>query len=158
MSADVPSAQAWFCSSRWPSGWSCCASREQGGVARCRESSGPIAWQGRWRRTRLSILILLSQLTYKIELIYMYSWRSEWRLLWWPTMLDSWPLPAPLSATRFANIPLVSFQLLSGYMNSAPLTCAPSIGKSIGRVADACPWTLAIAKVARIRCLFRGVA
>lgn len=47
-------------------------------------------------------------------------------------MFESWPLPAPLSATRFANIPLVSFQLRSGYMNSAPLTCAPSIGKSIG--------------------------
>ena len=49
------------------------ASREQGGVARCRESSGPIAWQGRWRRTRLSFLILLSQLTYKIELICIHG-------------------------------------------------------------------------------------
>ena len=42
------------------------------------------------------------------------------------------PFPAPLSATRFANILHISFQLLSGYMNSAPLTCAPRIGKSIG--------------------------
>ena len=32
------------------------------------------------------------------------------------------------------------------------------LGKALARVADACPWTLAIAKVARIRCLFRGVA
>ena len=52
MSADILSARAWFCSSRWPSVWSCCASREQDGVARCRESPGPIVWQGRWRRTR----------------------------------------------------------------------------------------------------------
>ena len=42
-----------YCSSRWPSGLSCCASREQGGVARCRESLRPIAWQGLWQRTRL---------------------------------------------------------------------------------------------------------
>lgn len=83
--------------------------------------------------------------------------QGHYRTIGRPTMLDSRPLPAPLSATRFANIPLVSFQLLSGYMNSAPLTCAPSIGKSIGRVADACPSTPAKAKVARIRCLFRGV-
>ena len=48
------------------------------------------------------------------------------------TMLESWPLPAPLPATRLANIPLGSLQLRSGYINSAPLTCAPRIGKSIG--------------------------
>ena len=77
MSADIPSAQAWFCSSRWPSGLSCCASREQGDVARCRVSLRPITWQGLWRRTRLSILILLSQLTYKIELIYIHGVLNE---------------------------------------------------------------------------------
>ena len=32
------------------------------------------------------------------------------------------------------------------------------LGKALARVADACPWTLARAKVAHIRCLFRGVA
>ena len=37
----------------------------------------PIAWQGRWRRTRLSILILLSQLTYKIELICIHGVLNE---------------------------------------------------------------------------------
>ena len=42
------------------------------------------------------------------------------------------PFPAPLSATRFANILHIFFQLLSGYMNSAPLTCAPRVGKSMG--------------------------
>ena len=48
------------------------------------------------------------------------------------TMLDSWPFPAPLSATRLAIIPLVSFHERSGYINFAPLTCAPRIGKSMG--------------------------
>ena len=48
------------------------------------------------------------------------------------TSPDSWPFPAPLSATRWVIIPHISFQLWSGYMNSAPLLCAPRIGKSVG--------------------------
>ena len=157
MSADIPSAQAWFCSSRWPSGWSCCASREQGGVARCRESSGPIAWQGRWRRTRLSILILLSQLTYKIELICIHGVLNE------GCFGDPLCLTADPCQRHYRLRDLPTFRLFpSNFCRDTcilpPLMCAPSIGKSIGRVADACPWTLAIAKVARIRCLFRGVA
>ena len=37
----------------------------------------------------------------------------------------------PSGEKFFANIPLVSFLLLSEYINSAPLTCAPRIGKRI---------------------------
>ena len=37
----------------------------------------------------------------------------------------------PSGEKFFANIPLVSFLLLSEYINSAPLTCAPRIGNSI---------------------------
>ena len=33
---------------------------------------------------------------------------------------------------RLAIIPLISFHERSGYVNSAPLTCAPRIGKSMG--------------------------
>ena len=38
----------------------------------------------------------------------------------------------PSGEKIFANIPLVSFLLLSEYINSAPLTCAPRMGKIIG--------------------------
>ena len=157
MSADIPSAQAWFCSSRWPSGWSCCASREQGGVARCRESSGPIAWQGRWRRTRLSFLILLSQLTYKIELICIHGVLNE-GCFGGPLCLTADPCQRHYRLRYLPTFRLFPSNFCRDTWILPPLMCAPSIGKSIGRVADACPWTLAIAKVARIRCLFRGVA
>ena len=68
------------------------------------------------------------------------------------------PFPAPLSATRFANILHISFQLLSGYINSAPLTCAPRIGKALGRWAGACLLRLARAKVPRFRVRDRVLA
>ena len=48
------------------------------------------------------------------------------------TRFDNWPLLQPESATRIAIMPHNSFQVRSGYWNSAPLTCAQSIGKSIG--------------------------
>ena len=41
-------------------------------------------------------------------------------------------LITPLSATCLAIMPHKSFQLRSGYWNSAPIMCAPSIGKNIG--------------------------
>ena len=41
-------------------------------------------------------------------------------------------LIAPLSAIRFAIMPHNSFHVRSGYWNLEPLTCAPSMGKSIG--------------------------
>ena len=44
----------------------------------------------------------------------------------------NWPLLSPEWATRLAIMPVGSFQLLSGYMNSVPLMCAPSMGKNIG--------------------------
>ncbi len=57
-----------------------------------------------------------------------------------PRVVPRRPFPAPLSATKFAIIPLISFQLWSGYMNSAPLTCAPSIGKSKGTTGCCMPF------------------
>ena len=68
------------------------------------------------------------------------------------------PFPVPLSATRFANILHISFQLLSRYINSAPLTCAPRIGKALGRWAGACLLRLARAKVPRFRVRDRVLA
>ena len=68
------------------------------------------------------------------------------------------PFPAPLSATRFANILHISFQLLSRYINSAPLTCAPRIGKALGRWAGACLLRLARAKEPRFRVRDRVLA
>ena len=43
-------------------------------------------------------------------------------------MRFGWALPN----TRCLQYPHISFQLLSGYMNSAPLTCAQRIEKSMG--------------------------
>ena len=77
MFADIPSAQACFCSSRWPSEWSCCASRVQGGVARCRESPGPIAWQGRWRRTRLPSSLRNTLRSFRNSVIMKYGLPSR---------------------------------------------------------------------------------
>ena len=53
------------------------------------------------------------------------------------------PLLRHESATRFFIIPNNSFQMRSGYMNLAPLTCAPRTGKIIGTIGscmdfDAC--------------------
>ena len=53
------------------------------------------------------------------------------------------PLLQHESATRFFSIPNNSFQMRSGYMNLAPLTCAPRTGKIIGTIGscmdfDAC--------------------
>ena len=49
------------------------------------------------------------------------------------TKMGNWPLLSPLLATRSAIMPVGSFQILSGYRNSAPLICAPRTGKNIGK-------------------------
>ena len=53
------------------------------------------------------------------------------------------PLLQPESATRLPIMPHISFHERSGYMNLAPLTCAPRTGKIIGTIGscmdfDAC--------------------
>ena len=97
MSADKPSAQARFCSSRLLSGWSCCASREQDGFARCRESLRPIAWQGRWQRTRQpsSLRNTLRSLLMQ-EFQDILPWRTRRRLGTWgsPDLVEwEWGVP-----------------------------------------------------------------
>ena len=104
-----------------------------------------------------SILILLSQLTYKIELICIHGVLNE-GCFGDPLCLTADPRQRHYRLRYLPILRLFPSNFCRDTWILPPLMCAPSIGKSIGRVADACPWTLAIAKVARIRCLFRGVA
>ena len=48
------------------------------------------------------------------------------------TRSDNCPLLPPVSDTKLAIWPQGSFQVRSGYWNSAPLMCAPRMGKNIG--------------------------
>ena len=64
---------------------------------------------------------------------------SSWVQKSWQTASThpvSCPLPIPDSPMRWANIPHISFHVLSGYINSVSLTWAARAGKSIGTTAS----------------------
>lgn len=69
--------------------------------------------------------------------VFLPCWEYDFRMLSCCTTRVRESLQLSLACAAFGHqiapiIPHISFQLRSGYMNSAPLMCAPSTGNSMG--------------------------